>query len=126
VITVLRSEVYRLIDTVAALSGEIFYQQAPDGTALPYCVFLQTAGNVFEDTADEFGESYVQISVFSSTAAQAESIAQSVHDVFFKSAADFSVTGYNVNLCSVEGRRSLVFDDVYQEIIEIRISLKKE
>lgn len=124
--TVLRNEVYRLINTVAALSSEIYYQEAPDGTALPYCVFFPTAGNTFEDTASEFGESYVQISVFSDDAAEAESIGQSVHDVFFKSAGDFNAVGYNVNLCSVEGNKSLVFDDVYQEITEIRISFEKE
>lgn len=83
-----------------ALSGKLYYDSAPQGTAVPYAVFYilsETPSYTFDQVFDYYT---IQFSIFASSAASAESIYSSLIALYDE--AVLSITGFSHIWCKRE------------------------
>lgn len=126
-VTVLRNEIYRLGKTVSGLSAtNIWYLEAPQNTALPYCVFTEFAHPYSFDSGSQYDEVYVQFAIYETRVSNLETLTAALKAVFDFARSSFSVTGYNVITCvRMSDLPIQKFENVYSSIIQYKIEIQK-
>ena len=92
-ITAARTAIYTLLKTVTDLGvSNVYFQEAPQATADPYCVFMEADQPSERDTGNYYDDIFLQITVYSKTLATIETIISNVKTAF--DVADLTITGY--------------------------------
>jgi len=81
-ITELRQAIYNLGKAITGINSNFHFEQAPESTRFPYCVFSKVAGSITRDTAGEFREEYFQVNTYATTLTEAELIESRVSAKF--------------------------------------------
>lgn len=84
-------------DLYAALSGRLFFGEAPDGTEMPYGIFFFVSDNPDDVFAKEGKEDYIQFSFFSGSSSPAEILDLDLHLTALFKDKTFDVNGWTVN-----------------------------
>jgi len=109
-----------------AIGGRVYYLQAPQGAAMPCCVFSFYADNHSWDSGSEFEETYVQFSIFDSSSSSTTVGTLESNLVDLLANITLSVTGYTqVGFKRLSKRYLLDDNKIWNTIIEYRIELQK-
>lgn len=126
-VVALRNEIYRLLKTVSGLwTNNIFYLEAPQGSALPFCVFSEFANPYAIDSGSVYEVVYVQFALFELRISPLETLVAGVKAVFDLGREKFNVSGHHVVTCMrMADLPPQKFDDVYSIVLQYKIELQK-
>jgi len=119
-----RTAIYVELLTVTSLSASnVHFQEAPQATADPYCVFMETGNPAERDTGNYFDDIFFQIAVYSKTLATIETIIGNVKTEF--DTVDLSIAGYTFDGISRIATLTRPQDEEgwYMMLVEYRIQL---
>ena len=126
-INTLRTAIYNLLVEVTSLdTTNIFYVEAPQGSALPFCVFSEFANPFSFDSFSIYETVYVQFTLFDVRVSILESLVKNVKTKFDFGKENLSISGYNVITCvRMADLPPQKFENVYSIVLQYKIELQK-
>lgn len=123
----LQEEIQRICETHPALTGNIFYQEAPTDQAFPYATYFEVNTEPDDDTADEIDHIYIQFDFWGKKRKKAFTL-YTQHKELMGSAKDqLSVSGYTITCVkhTIRGYEPNRTERPWHVISEYRIDVQK-
>lgn len=125
-IETLRTKIYSQLNSIAAIANKVFYAEAVTGTTLPYAVFFDVVNNKTRDTGTIFEETYLQVSIFTKTASEVNSIGNSILGKIVDKETTLTTTDWIVNYADLQFSRTIKTEYGFQGDYQFRLFLTKK
>jgi len=119
-ITELRKAIYD------KLTGNVYFDEAPDGAVMPYTVFSCPSGVHDYDSKDTYPEDTIQISIYGKTLTEIETIEAAIKTAIDRNPGGFSLDDYNVVDITLIFRTQRKVNETYLIILQFKFDLESQ
>ena len=126
-ITVVREGIYNTgISATGFSASNFFYDQAPQGTSKPYCVYSLLANPYDFDSKNVYEMFHIQFSFFGDVLDTLEGLVNNIKAKFDFGRSNITITGYNViqSVREFLSLSNLNETDTYQIVMQYKIEIK--